>query len=132
MKTFCPHCGCIVPAGERCSCRAQTRKRKPTEADKYRSQNEPWRRNYSRAEYQRARQAAIERTQGRCTDCGRLCAWKDGTKWRTAGMGGEVDHVRALSEGGTNDPSNLQLRCKSCHGKRDAARRRGGHTPLEK
>ena len=39
-------------------------------------------------------------------------------------MGGEVDHVKALSEGGTNDAENLALRCKSCHAKRDAKRRR--------
>ena len=122
-RTFCPYCGSIVPAGRRCACRPHP-KRKPTANDKTRMQREPWRINYTTPEYQRARQEAIERTKGRCTDCGTVCAWHDGTKWRTAGMGGEVDHVRALSEGGSNDPSNLELRCKSCHGKRDAKRRR--------
>ena len=89
-------------------------------------QREPWRINYTTAEYQKARQQAIARTRGRCTDCGKVCAWFDGNKWRTAGMGGEVDHLKALCEGGTNDPANLELRCKSCHGKRDAKRRRNG------
>ena len=41
----------------------------------------------------------------------------------TAGMGGEVDHGRALCEGGGNEVENLTLRCKSCHKKRDDARR---------
>lgn len=123
MRTFCPHCGSVVPAGRRCTCRPRP-KRKPTQGDKTRAQREPWRANYGSKEYQDARQQAIARTRGRCTDCGKVCAWFDGSKWRTAGMGGEVDHVRALCEGGTNEPGNLELRCKSCHGLRDAKRRR--------
>lgn len=87
-------------------------------------QREPWRRNYCDPDYLKARQQAIERTEGRCTDCGKVCAWWDGGEWRTAGMDGEVDHIKALSEGGTNDVANLALRCKSCHGKRDAKRRK--------
>ena len=130
-KSYCPYCNGIVPPGERCHCRSKAftprpkRKRKPTKGDETRKEREPWRSNYSTTEYRRARQTAIGRTKGRCTDCGRICAWHDGHEWRTAGMGGEVDHVKALSEGGTNDPTNLQLRCRSCHAKRDAARRAG-------
>ena len=122
-KSFCPYCGSVVPAGRRCSCIPKP-KRKPTAGDKTRAQREPWRSNYSSPEYQKARQKAIARTAGRCTDCGRQCALFDGSKWRTAGMGGEVDHINALCDGGTNDSANLALRCKSCHGKRDAKRRR--------
>lgn len=48
----------------------------------------------------------------------------DGRRWRTAGMGGEVDHIVPLCKGGTNDPANLALRCKSCHGLKDAKLRR--------
>lgn len=123
MRSFCPHCGRVVPAGARCACRPRT-KRKPTKADQTRAQREPWRKRYASAEYRRSRQAAIARTKGRCTDCNRVCAWFDGKQWRTAGMGGEVDHVKALSEGGTDDASNLALRCKSCHKKRDDMRRK--------
>lgn len=123
MPSFCPHCGRVVPAGERCRCRPRP-KRKPTKGDKARGRREPWRRRYATAEYRRNRQLAIGRTEGRCTDCGRVCAWHDGKQWRTAGMGGEVDHVRALSEGGTDDAGNLELRCKSCHKRRDDMRRR--------
>lgn len=121
-RSFCPYCHAIVPAGQRCPCRKS--KRKPTPGDAARKQREPWRGNYGTAEYQRNRQTAIERTQGRCTDCDCKAAEHDGTKWRTAPYGGEVDHLVALEDGGNNEPSNLALRCKSCHAKRDAARRR--------
>lgn len=121
-RTFCPYCHAIVPAGQRCPCRKA--KRKATAGDATRQQREPWRSNYGDAEYQRNRQAAIERSKGRCVDCGETVAVHDGTKWRTAQYGGEVDHIVALEEGGTNDAVNLALRCKSCHGLRDAARRR--------
>lgn len=66
---------------------------------------------------------AIGRQLGRCADCGKVCAeYRDG-RWYTAGMGGEVDHGRALCEGGGSEVENLTLRCKSCHKKRDDARR---------
>ena len=123
-RSFCPHCGRVVPAGARCSCRPRP-KRRPTEGDKTRGEREPWRSRSATQEYRRNRQAAIERTRGRCADCGAVCAWHDGAKWRTAGMGCEVDHVRALSEGGTDAAANLELRCKSCHKKRDDKRRAG-------
>ncbi len=112
----------VVPAGQRCACRPRP-KRKPTRGDETRDGREPWRRRYAQSAYRKARQQAIARTKGRCADCGRVCAWLDGTVWRTAGMGGEVDHERALCEGGTDDPANLTLRCKACHKRRDDARR---------
>lgn len=30
----------------------------------------------------------------------------------------EVDHIRALEDGGTNHPDNLQALCRNCHGKK--------------
>lgn len=125
MRRFCPHCGRTVPAGSRCPCRPRP-KRKPTPGDATRGEREPWRRAYATEEYRAARQRAIARTRGRCSDCGRVCAWFDGGRWRTSGMGGEVDHVKALSEGGGNDERNLELRCRSCHRRRDERRRRSG------
>lgn len=119
--SFCPHCGRVVPAGARCPCMPRP-KRKHTAADKTRGSREPWRREYGSEVYRRARQQAIAKAKGRCCDCGRACAWFDGERWRCAG--GEVHHVVALSEGGTSDPSNLRLVCRSCHAKRDEARRR--------
>lgn len=122
MKVFCPYCGQVVEPGHRCPAKPRA-KRKPTKGDQTRQQREPWRGNYWTNEYRDARQQAIQRTHGRCTDCGKVCARWDGSRWLTADMGGEVDHVRALSEGGTNSPENLALRCKSCHKLRDDARR---------
>lgn len=111
-----------MPAGERCGSRPRP-KRRPTDGDAARDEREPWRAGYSAREYREARQLTIKRTRGRCADCGRQCAWWDGSRWLTAGMDGEVDHVVTLCEGGTSDAENLQLRCKSCHKKRDDARR---------
>ena len=121
-KKFCPHCYQVVNVGQTCPCRK--RKRKPTPGDATRAAREPWRKEYSSAEFQRNRQAAIERQGGRCADCGQTCAHYSNGKWHTAAYGGEVDHERPLCEGGTNDVSNLALRCKSCHGKAEARRRR--------
>ena len=121
LPSFCPYCKRIVPAGERCQCRPRP-KRKPTPGDATRSEREPWRKAYSSSEYQAARQRAIERQRGLFMDCGRPCAWYDGKRWRTAGMGGEVDHEQPLRDGICNE--RLTLRCKSCHAKVENLRRR--------
>ena len=120
--TFCPYCYSVVPAGQTCPCRGK-RKRKPTAGDATRGEREPWRAHYSRAGYRRARQIAMARQQGRCKDCGAVCAVFDGTEWKTTGLGGEVDHEVPLCEGGTDEPSNLALRCKRCHSKAENKRR---------
>ena len=122
MSVYCPHCGRTHPEGQRCPCRPRP-KRRPTEGDATRAEREPWRAEYSSAAHRKARQRAIGRQRGRCADCGRVGAeYRDG-RWYTAGMGGEVDHGRALCEGGGSEVENLTLRCKSCHKKRDDARR---------
>ena len=123
LPTFCPHCGTVTPAGRRCSCMPRP-KRKPTPGDKTRKEREPWRNQYGTREYRENRQQAIAREKGRCSVCGTVCARFDGSKWRTAGMGGEVHHMDALCEGGGNDAGRLRLVCKSCHGKIDARRRK--------
>jgi len=124
-KKFCPHCGKTSPAGQPCPCRKAGRKRKPTPGDATRGEREPWRSEYGGAEYRRNRQVAIDRQRGLCLDCGCVCAEYADGKWKTSRHGGEVDHVKPLCEGGTNDAENLALRCKSCHGKAEARRRRG-------
>lgn len=115
MRTFCPHCNRIVPAGKKCPCREKRPERR---------QLEPWRKAYTDRGFERARQEVIERQRGRCKDCGRVCARWDGERWVTRGYGGEVDHETPLAEGGTNDAGGLALRCASCHRLRDAERRR--------
>ena len=121
-RKYCPHCGGTF-TGKRCPCRPRP-KRKPTPGDATRAQREPWRSSYDDPEYRRNRQKVIELQRGRCKDCGTVCAKHDGTKWVTAPYGGEVDHERPLCDGGTNEVANLALRCKSCHGRSDAKRRK--------
>ena len=113
-NTFCPHCYRVVPAGQTCPCRNRDARRRA---------NEPWRASYSDPEYIRNRQVAIARQHGRCKDCGRIAAEWDGREWKTRRLGGEVDHEVPLAKGGTNDASNLALRCQHCHRKADAIRR---------
>lgn len=115
LPTFCPLCHSVVPAGRECGCKRRDAQRKAAE---------PWRASYRDPEYIRSRQAAIERQSGRCIDCGRICAEWDGTEWKTRRLGGEVDHEVPLRKGGTNDASNLALRCRHCHRRADAERRR--------
>lgn len=112
-NTFCPHCYSVVPAGKTCPCRNR---------DARRRQAEPWREAYRDREYLRNRQEVIEKQHGRCKDCGRIAARWDGARWITKGTG-EVDHEVPLAMGGTNEASNLALRCLHCHRKADASRR---------
>jgi len=112
-RTFCPHCGSVVPAGRTCPCRNRDAQRKA---------REPWRSSYRDREYIANRQVVIERQRGRCKDCGRAAARWDGSKWVTKGMG-EVDHEIPLAQGGTNEAWNLALRCLHCHRRADADRR---------
>lgn len=129
IKTFCPYCGRVVQAGQRCVCRKA--KRKATSGDKTRQTREPWRKHYTSPAYLKARQIAIERACGRCVDCGKVCATKRNGHWYTADLGGETDHIQALCDGGTDSADNLALRCKSCHGKRDANRRKQNRALLD-
>jgi 5-methylcytosine-specific restriction endonuclease McrA len=56
-----------------------------------------------------------------CADCGR--------KWA---KGFHLDHVRARSTGGTDHPSNLQWRCRSCHSRKTARADKGfGNQPQQ-
>lgn len=120
-KVFCPHCGGVHEVGTRCPS-LPPRKRKPTPGDATRGEREPWRREYGRAAHQRERQDCMERQQGRCIDCGAVCAAKVNGRWVTRGHGGEVDHVTKLRFGGRR----CALRCKRCHARKDAAQRRHG------
>lgn len=45
-------------------------------------------------------------------------------KCKRAVLVGEVDHIQALEDGGTNDDRNMQLLCTVCH-KRKTANDRG-------
>lgn len=121
-KIFCPYCGKTNPAGTTCACRHRVRK--ATKRDKVRNIEEPWRKNYGTKEFRDNRQLVIERQQGRCIDCGKICAVKVNGVWRTKEYGGEVDHEILLAHGGTNAADFLALRCKHCHSLADIRRRK--------
>lgn len=54
---------------------------------------------------QKRRVAFFLERGGRCEECGlKLLA----RRW-------EIDHIIALTNGGTNDPKNLRLLCEPCH-----------------
>lgn len=128
---MCPTCGkpyrgSVCP---RCRKDASGSQRKhgtrSKEAEKVRKDANPWRSEYGRAEYRKARQIAIQRTNGRCAVTGTKCAvYRDG-EWKVLPNGG-VHHIVPLSQGGGNDPDNLVLLCTAAHNKIDAARRQQG------
>lgn len=127
-KYLCPKCGKPTERGLACPrCKQVTAKRshgtKTAAQERQREQSEAWRREYRSSEYQKARQFAISKSLGRCAQCGLPVANFKGGKWYTGKYGG-VHHIKALSQGGTNDPANLVLLCVQCHNTIDAQRRR--------
>jgi 5-methylcytosine-specific restriction protein A len=73
-----------------------------------RDRGRPWRRK---------RAAILAQSAGRCVSCLR------------AGIvtpAEEVDHVKPLSQGGTDDQDNLQALCKGCHSAKSAREASGG------
>lgn len=72
--------------------------------DHHRNQ-QPGRKAYQDTTYRHIRAAARRGDYGPCVDCGTL---QDLT----------VDHRRPISQGGTNDPSNLVVRCRPCNSRK--------------
>jgi 5-methylcytosine-specific restriction protein A len=95
-----PGCSNLVWGGDRrCTGHAREQQqrqdaRRPTAAQ----------RGYD-ANWRRIRKAFLEQ-HPLCVDCDRPAT--------------EVDHILPLAAGGTNDPGNLQARCKSHHSKKTA------------
>ena len=117
----CPRCS----NGSKALSGAHSKSKRTQDAERARKAANPWRVEYGRAEYRKARQAAITRSGGRCAACGKVCAECIGGRWRTLDSGG-VHHIVPLSGGGTNAPSNLVLLCVPCHNRADALRRSVG------
>lgn len=61
----------------------------------------------------RVRLRVLDRQDGRCAECAR--------KLGVAGERIEIDHVRALVNGGEHRESNLQALCAPCHGAKTRA-----------
>lgn len=129
-RVICPRCGKPHRKGERCKCsdsspfrgRSDSRPR-TVEQERNRKKTNPWRVDYSRAEYQRARQAALDRTGGRCAISGVRIADRINGRWVMRGNGG-VHHIVPLSQGGDNSQGNLVPLETSIHNKLEAERRR--------
>lgn len=107
----CPRCEKARPAPSRS-------KRTKAQEDKRREKN-PWRTHYQSAEYRRARQVALTRTNGCCAVSGVRIADVVGGKWVMRGNGG-IHHVVPLSRGGTDSPDNLVPLETSVHNRIDA------------
>lgn len=120
MRRWCEKCMKIHESAERCPL---TPKRNP---DK-RTNREPYRKAYCDPAYRRNRQEALERTGGRCSKCGKSIAAKVDGIWKM--KGGDVHHMKALSEGGGNEVANLAPLCWPCHAEEDARRRRSNARP---
>lgn len=125
-KVMCPRCGKPHAKGERCPKAPDVKRRhgaRTADQERGRKTANPWRSEYSSAQYLKARQAALARTGGRCAVTGEVIADMRNGRWVMRGNGG-VHHIVPLSSGGSNDPSNLVPMCTSAHNKADAARRR--------
>ena len=107
----CPRCGKARPAPSRS-------KRTKAQESKRREKN-PWRSHYRSAEYRRARQIALTRTNGCCAVSGVRIADVVGGKWVMRGNGG-IHHVVPLSRGGTDSPDNLVPLETGVHNRIDA------------
>ena len=100
------------------------RKRENRRSDAERLASEPWRKSGYNHAYRSARQLVIERQRGRCAITGKVVAEKRDGTWRITEPGAGVHHKVALSEGGTEDPSNLVLLSASAHALVDSRRRK--------
>ncbi len=126
----CPRCGKPYRTPGHCpkcekaraaqNVKAMPSKSKRTKAQECkRREKNPWRTHYQSAEYRRARQVALTRTNGCCAVSGVRIADVVGGKWVMRGNGG-IHHVVPLSRGGTDSPDNLVPLETSVHNRIDA------------
>jgi 5-methylcytosine-specific restriction protein A len=74
------------------------------------------------AAWERLRKEIIDRDEGLCQEClrnGRVT------------LGTQVDHVTPKSQGGTDSPMNLELKCEPCHATKTARESQGGRGQAE-
>lgn len=130
-SSLCPRCGKPYPKGQSCP-RCATRKyppgslwRRSRELEAQRLAQNPWRTEYGKKAYLDARQRALADAGGCCRACGRRIADMRDGRWTMRRGAGGVHHVKALSEGGVSEDSNLVPLCAKCHNRIDSERRRG-------
>ena len=66
-------------------------------------------RGYCTEAWARTRAAVLVRDEYQCRVCGMIC-------WRKKEA--HVDHIIPKTAGGSDDPSNLQCLCQSCHARK--------------
>lgn len=113
----CPRCENAMAAQKARPAPSRSKRTKAQEGK--RREKNPWRTHYHSAEYRRARQVALTRTNGCCAVSGVRIADVVGGKWVMRGNGG-IHHVVPLSRGGTDSPDNLVPLETSVHNRIDA------------
>lgn len=119
-----PRCGALVAAGEGPRCEKHRKQEERARSRRRRADPNNQIHYHQSPEWRAIRKAYI-RERPLCAECER--------QGRTTAAT-EVDHVRALADGGDpRDPANLQSLCKSCHSRKTwtafNARRRGRPNP---
>jgi 5-methylcytosine-specific restriction endonuclease McrA len=100
VNKTCLDCGIIMPATNASRCIECNRKHGRQDAAR-KGRNS---RIYYTADWKRARAIALRAYDHRCAYCGT----SDNL---------HVHHLQSVNEGGSNDVSNLQVLCGSCHGR---------------
>ena len=109
-RRTCVACGRLVLDGtNRCDLH-----KLPVRTEAERLVTEPHRAKYRDPEYRRNRRIVLKRADGHCESCG----------GGFGEPGPRVDHKTPLSQGGTNDLSNLWALCVGCHKAKTASDRR--------
>lgn len=67
------------------------------------------------------RRSVWDRFQGKCAECGVDCKRHKDDKYDSDPLLGEIDHIVAVADGGTENPQNLQLLCLSHNRKKAGA-----------
>lgn len=105
MKS-CLDCGALIRRGSRCA-------KHQAPIERARQRRQPYRKGYKDAAYAQTSVRAIwVRDRGVCQIGGEPCPLSDATK----------DHIVPLSQGGSNDPANLRLVCRSHNSSRGGSR----------
>ena len=77
------------------------------------------RRHYATPEYQANRAMALARAKGCCQDPDH-----EGPRFINDPRAVHADHVVAVQDGGTDQYTNLMIRCRSCHSRKTLKERR--------